>query len=121
MRWRPEALEKTVVPKRTARAHMLAAWARIASGPSVLYEWKHVRLEPHPLPAPAPFAWCLLGREHLVQAFGARPVRLAGSPTERPGLRPGMCGGARIAPAPCGGARLVPRAVARRGVRSPGA
>ena len=111
MRWRPEALETTVVPKRTARAHMLAAWARGASGPSVLHEWKHVRLEPHPLPAPAPFAWCLLGREHLVQAFGARPVRLAGSPTEGPGLRL----------LPCSGARLVPRAAAQRGVRSPGA
>lgn len=53
MRWQPEALETAAVPKRTARARMLAAWAQIASGPSVLYEWKHVRLEPHAPPAPA--------------------------------------------------------------------
>lgn len=99
------------MPKRTARARMLAAWARIASGPSVLYEWKHVRLEPHAPPAPASLVWRFLGRRRPVRATGARPVWLAGSPTKGPGL----------CLLPCGGARPVPRAAAQRGVRSPGA
>lgn len=62
------------MPKRTARAHMLAAWAQIASGPSVLYEWKHVRLEPYVPPAPASLVWRFLGRGRPVRATGARPV-----------------------------------------------